>query len=300
MKKFYLDNQQLIAILFMILGMFCLSVNDVNVKWLNQKFPVWEVVFFRAFSGMIISIFLVLKFGIKTLKTTKPIAHLIRSFSAVATVVLYFFGLKFLQLSENVALAHSGPIIATVLAVPILGEKLGIKRLSAVVFGFIGVLIIVQPGSDLFKIESLLPIGSAVFMAFSYLSLRFIMKTDSSISIIFYYSLALLTTSILFFPADFKIPNNLELALLLGLGVMGSLGHYFLSQAAKRADTAIITPFEYSAFIWVIILGYIVFGEIPSSTVLLGGIIIIISGIYIIYREKFNTNRIIKKEPFNV
>ena len=300
MKKFYINNQQLIGILFMILGMFCLSVNDVNVKWLNQKFPVWEVIFFRAFSGMIISILLVLKFGIKTLKTTKPIAHLIRSFSAVATVVLYFFGLKFLLLSENVALAHSGPIIATILAVPILGEKLGIKRLAAVILGFIGVLVIVQPGSDLFKIESLLPIGSAVFMAFSYLSLRFIMKTDSSISIIFYYSLALLTTAILFFPSDFKIPNSIELIFLLSLGVMGSLGHYFLSQAAKRAETAIITPFEYSAFIWVIILGYIIFGEIPRATVLFGGFLIIVSGIYIIYRERINTNQVVKKEPFNV
>tara|TARA_B100000686_G_scaffold304884_1_gene342870 strand:+ start:258 stop:536 length:279 start_codon:yes stop_codon:yes gene_type:complete len=92
MKSFFINNQQIIAILFMIIGMFCLSVNDVNVKWLNQKYPVWEVLFFRAFSGIVISLILVLKFGIKTLKTTKPIAHLVRSLSAVVTVVLYFLG----------------------------------------------------------------------------------------------------------------------------------------------------------------------------------------------------------------
>ena len=272
----------------MIIAMFCLSVNDVNVKWLSKEYPVWEIVFFRAFSGLIISFFLIMKFGIKSIKTKKPIAHTVRAISAVGCVVFYFFGLKFLMLSENNALAHSGPIIATVLAVPILGEKLGIKRLLAVIFGFVGVLVIVQPGTSLFKIESFLPITSAIFMAFSYISLRFIMKTDSSISIIFYYSLALFFTSIIFFPNNFLFPSLIDLIPLFSLGIMGSLGHYFMSQAAKRAETAVITPFEYSAFLWVIILGYLFLNEIPTSTILAGGLIIVTSGIYIIYREKLN------------
>ena len=229
-----------------------------------------------------------MRFGIATLKTKKPIAHTIRALSAVACVVFYFFGLKFLLVSESSALAHTAPIIATVLAVPILGEKLGIRRFFAVLFGFTGVIIIVQPGSDLFKIESLLPIISAVFMAFSYLSLRFIMKTDSSISIIFYYSFALLVTTIIFFPSDFIFPSLINLIPLFSLGIMGSLGHYFMSQAAKRADTAVITPFEYTAFLWAIILAYVFLGEIPNKTIIFGGILIVMSGIYIIYREKNN------------
>tara|TARA_B100001123_G_scaffold207065_1_gene234512 strand:+ start:96 stop:983 length:888 start_codon:yes stop_codon:yes gene_type:complete len=288
MKEHNNNNLQLIAISFMILGMFFLSINDVTVKWLSKEYPIWEIVFFRAISGMIISIGLVMRFGIATLKTKKPIAHTIRALSAVACVVFYFFGLKFLLVSESSALAHTAPIIATVLAVPILGEKLGMKRFFAVIFGFIGVLIIVQPGTDLFKIESLLPIISAVFMAFSYLSLRFIMKTDSSISIIFYYSFALLMTTIIFFPSDFVFPSLINLIPLFSLGIMGSLGHYFMSQAAKRADTAVITPFEYTAFLWAIILAYVFLGEIPNKTIILGGILIIMSGIYIIYREKNN------------
>ena len=288
MKNLIINNQQLMGIFLMIIAMFCLSVNDVNVKWLSKDYPVWEIVFFRAFSGLIISFCLIIKFGINSIKTKKPIAHIIRATSAVGCVVFYFFGLKFLMLSENNALAHSGPIIATVLAVPILGEKLGIKRLLAVIFGFVGVLIIVQPGTSLFKIESFLPITSAIFMAFSYISLRFIMKTDSSISIIFYYSLALFITSIIFFPHNFLFPSLIDLIPLFSLGIMGSLGHYFMSQAAKRAETAVITPFEYSAFLWVIILGYLFLNEIPTSTILAGGLIIVTSGIYIIYREKLN------------
>ena len=131
----------------MIAGMFCLSVNDVLVKGLTRNFPIWEIIFFRAFSGVLISLALVAWFGWKKLKTKKPIGHFIRAFSSVACVVFYFFGIKFLLLSENQAIVHVAPIIATILAVPILGEKLGLHRISAVILGFIGVLIIVKPGS---------------------------------------------------------------------------------------------------------------------------------------------------------
>ena len=295
MKSLVINNKKILAILFMVLGMFCLGVNDVNVKWLNQDYPVWEVIFFRGISGMIISLGLVMRFGIKTLKTNKPVAHTIRSLSAVVCVIFYFFGLKFLALSENNALAHSAPIIACVLAVPILGEKLGIRRLIAVIIGFSGVIFIVQPGSGIFKLASLLPVASAISMAVSYISLRFIMKTDSSVSIIFYYSVALFITTIIFFPSDFKFPPLIHLLPLFSLGVMGSLGHYFISQAAKRADTVVITPFQYTSFIWVIIMGYIFYNEIPSRIVVFGGLLIFISGIYIMYREHIKNKQFVKE-----
>ena len=248
----------------MTLAMFCLSVNDVLVKGLSSAYPIWEVIFFRAFSGVIISIILIVFFGWQTLKTKKPLGHLTRAFSSVACVVFYFFGLKYLMLSENVAIVHSAPILATLLACPILGEKLGITPYCCCCLGFIGVLIIVKPGSDLFKIESLFPLAAAFFMAISYLATRFLMSTESSVSIIFYYSLALLITSLIFFPNDFVIPSLFNLIPLMGLGVMGSLGHYFMSQAAKSAEVVVITPFEYTSFIFLGIMGYFFYNEIPG------------------------------------
>ena len=121
------------------------------------------------------------------------------------------------------------------------------------------------------------------------------MKTDSSVSIIFYYSLALVITTIIFFPSDFKFPPMIHLLPLFSLGVMGSFGHYFISQAAKHADTVVITPFQYSSFIWVIIMGYIFYDEIPSRIVILGGLLIIISGVYIVYREHIKNKKIIRE-----
>ncbi|MDC0140912.1 DMT family transporter [Pelagibacteraceae bacterium] len=279
-------NKNLLGILLMTLGMFSLSINDIIYKNLTMNFPVWEAVFFRAFSGSIISLYLVYHSGINSIKTKKPVRHFVRAFSAVGCVVLYIFGIKYLLLSENIAIAHSAPIIAALLAVPILGEKIGMHRILAITIGFLGVLVIIKPGTDLFQLKSLLPIGSALFMASVYLTTRSLMNTESSTSIVFYYSFALLFTSLIFFPSDFVIPDIFNLILALSLGIMGSMGHFFMSQAARHADVAVTSPFEYSSFIFVGLMGYFFFYEIPSNTVILGGILIIISGVYVAYRER--------------
>ncbi len=279
-------NKNLLGILLMTLGMLSLSINDIIYKNLTMNFPVWEAVFFRAFSGSIISLYLVYHSGINSIKTKKPVRHFVRAFSAVGCVVLYIFGIKYLLLSENIAIAHSAPIIAALLAVPILGEKIGIHRILAIIIGFVGVLVIIKPGTDLFQLKSLLPIGSALFMASVYLTTRSLMNTESSTSIVFYYSFALLFTSLIFFPSDFVIPDTFNLILALSLGIMGSMGHYFMSQAARHADVAVTSPFEYSSFIFVGLMGYFFFYEIPSNSVIIGGILIIISGVYVAYRER--------------
>jgi len=279
-------NKNLLGILLMTLGMFSLSINDIIYKNLTMNFPVWEAVFFRAFSGSIISLYLVYHSGINSIKTKKPVRHFVRAFSAVGCVVLYIFGIKYLLLSENIAIAHSAPIIAALLAVPILGEKIGIHRILAITIGFVGVLVIIKPGTDLFQLKSLLPIGSALFMASVYLTTRSLMNTESSTSIVFYYSFALLITSLIFFPSDFIIPDTFNLILALSLGIMGSMGHFFMSQAARHADVAVTSPFEYSSFIFVGLMGYFFFYEIPSNSVIIGGVLIIISGVYVAYRER--------------
>ena len=279
-------NKNLLGILLMTLGMLSLSINDIIYKNLTMNFPVWEAVFFRAFSGSIISLYLVYHSGINSIKTKKPVRHFVRAFSAVGCVVLYIFGIKYLLLSENIAIAHSAPIIAALLAVPILGEKIGIHRILAITIGFVGVLVIIKPGTELFQLKSLLPIGSALFMASVYLTTRSLMNTESSTSIVFYYSFALLFTSLIFFPSDFVIPDIFNLILALSLGIMGSMGHFFMSQAARHADVAVTSPFEYSSFIFVGLMGYFFFYEIPSNSVILGGILIIISGVYVAYRER--------------
>ena len=278
----------------MIIAMFSLSINDIIYKNLSFNFPVWEAVFFRALSGTIISLLLIYFSGVKTLKTKKPVRHLVRAFSAVGCVVFYIYGIKHLLLSENIAIAHSAPIIAAVLAVPILGEKIGIQRTIAILIGFVGVLIIIKPGTDFFNLKSLLPMASALFMASVYLTTRSLMSTESSVSIVFYYSIALLFTSLIFFPDNFIIPDTFNLICSLSLGIMGSAGHFFMSKAAKYADVAVTSPFEYTSFIFVGIMAYFFYNEIPNSSIIIGSLLIIVASIYIAYRE----NKIeVKEKP---
>ena len=276
----------------MIAGTFSLGSNDILVKGLSFDFPIWEIVFFRALSGVIISIFLIIFFGYSRLKTKKPVAHVIRAFSSVGCVVLFFFGIKFLLLSENQAIFHTAPIIASLLAIPVLGEKFGFHRMTAILIGFLGTLIILKPGTGLFDIYSLIPLASAFFMASAYLATRYLMSTESSIAIIFYYSVALLFTSLFFFPSNFIIPNLLETILLSLTGVIGSLGHFFLSQAAKNAEVMVVTPFEYTSFIFVTVLAYFFYNQIPDITIYIGAIFIVISGIYIVYQEQKQIEKI--------
>ena len=285
-------NRSILGIIFMIAGTFSLGSNDILVKGLSFDFPIWEIVFFRALSGVIISIFLIIFFGYSRLKTKKPVAHLIRAFSSVGCVVLFFFGIKFLLLSENQAIFHTAPIIASLLAIPVLGEKFGFHRMIAILIGFLGTLIILKPGSSLFDIYSLIPLASAFFMASAYLATRYLMSTESSIAIIFYYSVALLFTSLFFFPSNFIIPNLLETILLSLTGVIGSLGHFFLSQAAKNAEVMVVTPFEYTSFIFVTVLAYFFYNQIPDITIYIGAIFIVISGIYIVYQEQKQIEKI--------
>ena len=281
-------NKNLLGILCMCIAMFSLGINDIIYKNLSFNFPVWEAVFFRALSGVIISLILIFFSGVQSLKTKKPIRHFVRAFSAVGCVVLYVYGIKYLLLAENMAIAHIAPIIAALLAIPILGEKIGIYRVIAIFIGFVGVLIIVKPGSNVFNAVSLFPLGSALFMASVYISTRSLMTTESSVSIVFYYSSALLITSIIFFPDKFIMPDTFNLVCAMSLGIMGSSGHFFMSKAAKYADVAVTSPFEYTSFIFVGVMAYLFYGEIPNSSIIVGGILIIMASIFIAYRERKN------------
>ena len=272
----------------MTIAMFSLSVNDIIYKNLSFNFPVWEAVFFRALSGTVISLILVYFSGINSLKTKKPIRQFVRAFSAVGSVIFYIFGIKYLLLTENMAIAHSAPIIAALLAIPILGEKIGLHRGIAILIGFIGVLIIVKPGTDVFSLKSLLPLASGLFMASVYLTTRSLMDTETSSSIVFYYSISLLFTSLVFFPDNFIIPDIFNLICAMSLGIMGSLGHFFMSKAAKYADVSVTSPFEYTSFIFLGVMAFIFYKEIPNSSVIIGGILIVLASVYIAYRENKN------------
>ena len=158
-------------------------------------------------------------------------------------------------------------------------------RFIAVLFGFIGVLIVVKPGEGLFSLTSLVPVLGAFFVGIAYVTTRSIMKIDNVYATVFYYSLGLLILSLIFFPKNYISPSLFMFVLLSTTGVLSVTSHYLFALSVKFGEVSSVAPLEYTAFIWTGLLGYFIFNQIPSLMIICGGIIIIVSGIYLIRVE---------------
>ncbi len=258
--------------------------------------PTGEIVFSRSLFALIP---LVVYFGLRgrlsgALRTRNLKGHLKRTVAGGMAMVLWFSALKLLPLPEALAIGFAAPIITLVLAVAMLGETMRIHRWSAAVVGFLGVLVILWPRlaaldqglmSDGATVGALLALGSAFCVALAMIQIRELVATESTQSIIFYFTLAIMVLSLASAPFGWAVPNAFEAALLVGAGVFGGVGQIFLTECYRHADASTIAPFEYASMIWGLAIGFVVFAEVPSVTVLAGATLVIAAGLFIIYRE---------------
>jgi len=274
------------GITLMIAGVFVMSVMDMMIKWMSADYPSIEIVFFRTLFGLI-PLFAIVYWtgGIRQLRSRRWKLQLARGVAGTGATVGFFFALGKLELAEVVALAFASPLFVTALSVPLLGEKVGIRRVSAVLVGFVGVLIIVRPGADVFSPYALLPIGASFCFAMAMVLGRRLSSTDSSVSIVFYTTLSALAVSAIGTPSVWVMPVQADWGLLAALGLLGGCGQFLVTSAFRAAPAAIVAPFEYSALIWATLFGYLFWSEVPDAMTLLGGAIVIAAGLYIGYRE---------------
>ena len=270
----------------MLLLALLISINGAVTKKLLDAFPQWEVIFFNALTCFIVSVILILIKGVNNLKVKNIPKHFIRVFSMAFAFIIYVFSIKKFFILEVMAIYNFAPVLSTILAILFLKEKFNISRFIAVLFGFIGVLFIIKPGASFFTLMTLIPILGAFFVATAYVTTRSIMKIDNVYATVFYYSLGLLILSLFFFPKNFVLPSLSFLALLSIAGFLSVVSHYLFALSVKYGEVSSVAPLEYTAFIWTGLLGYFLFNEIPNLTIILGGIIVIVSGIYLIRVEK--------------
>ena len=282
MKK--ITNINLGRILMLTLALL-ISINGVLTKILLNIFPQWEIIFFNALTCLIVSLIIILFKGANNFKVQNIPKHFIRVFSMAIAFIIYVFSIQKIFIVEVMAIYNFAPVISTVLAIFFLKEKFNILRFIAVLFGFVGVLIIIKPGEGLFSLTSLLPILGAFFVGIAYVTTRSIMKIDNVYATVFYYSVGLLILSLVFFPKNFILPSLYLLLLLLLTGLLSIISHYLFALSVKFGEVNSVAPLEYTAFIWTGLLGYLVFNQIPNLMVIFGGVIIIISGIYLIRVE---------------
>jgi drug/metabolite transporter (DMT)-like permease len=212
--------------------------------------------------------------------------HLLRGLLGTTSGLLAFYAFSRLPLADAYAIIFATPLLITALSVPILGEAVGWRRWSAVVVGFIGVLVMLRPGVAPIGAGNLAALGAACAAACAVLLMRKLSVTETTTSIAFYSNVtAVVLTGIAFGPT-FVVPSLHDLALMATSGLLGGTALLVLIAAYRRSPAALVAPFQYSQMLWAILLGALIWGDLPEPAMLLGAAIVTASGLFILYRER--------------
>jgi drug/metabolite transporter (DMT)-like permease len=266
------------------------------IKESSKMVPAGEAVFFRSFFALpIIFGWLWLSGHMASgLKVVSFFDHFWRGLVGTLAMAFMFLGLGLLPLPEVTAISYSAPILTVVFAAAMLREKVRLIRFAAVFMGFIGVLIILYPRLSVISLEqkfsfeargALYVLLGATFMALAHIFIRKLTKTETASAIVFYFTISSCFWSALTMPFGWVIPNMFTFGILLLAGLLGGFGQIFLTTAYKYSEASMVAPFEYISILFAIVLGYFVFGELPTLTVLVGSLVVISAGILIIWRE---------------
>jgi drug/metabolite transporter (DMT)-like permease len=281
-------SNRLVGIGLMSITFLCFAVLDCGAKWLVQTLPVLQVVWLRfLFHALFSTALMVPKFGRGILRTRRPRLQFLRAMFLPVMTGLNFWALQYLQLAETGSIQFSVPIIIALIAAPMLGERMDRARWAAIAVGFVGVLIIVRPGTQGFHPALLLSIINAFLYALFNLMTRQLAAHDSPETTQFFSSIGATLVITPFALAAWQAPPGvLQWTILVLIGISGGLGHYMLALAHRYAPASVLAPFLYQQIIWMVLLGFLVFGDVPDAAVVVGAAIVISSGGYLLYRER--------------
>lgn len=225
------------------------------------------------------------------LKTQAPLGHAWRGIAGSLAMGMGFAGLHYLPLPEVTAIRFTTPLIMVVLAALFLGERVRLIRISAVLVGFCGVVIILLPklglsSGDAQVLGAALVLGSAICAALAQVAIKSMASTETTAAIVFYFSATATVLSLVTLPFGWAVPDGRELALMIGAGLIGGVGQIFLTASYRFADASILAPFTYVSMLWALLIGIVAFAEWPTPTMLFGAGLIIAAGIAIVLRER--------------
>ncbi len=265
----------------------CFTGIDTSAKYLNQFMDTLQVVWARYLGAFLIGFLFVNPFTPGLTRTERPWVQFGRSILLLLSTVLNIFALRYLQLDETMSILFATPLLVAALSIPLLGESIGPRRWAAIIVGFLGILIITRPGLGNMHPAALLTVLGTICYALYSISTRVLSATDSSGTTLFYSSLFGAAAMSAILPFVWSWPGGpVQIAVLVIMGAFGALGHYFLILAHRLAPASILAPFIYTQMIWVVISGYLVFNDLPTRWTLLGGGVVIASGLYLLYRER--------------
>lgn len=267
-------------------AVFLFSIMGVLVKGLGDSYPTSQIIFFRSLPALLpLLLYLPHQGGWNALKTRRPDLQVLRAGLGIASMFAGFYALSQLDFASYVTITFSAPLFGTLLAIPFLGEKVGIRRLTAVLIGFSGVLLAAAPDGSGISPYALLALGAALAYGSIMVVMRKLGGIDRSAATVFYFTFAGVLVGGGLMAFEWVTPSLVDLVLLIGIGLVGGVAQIFMTEAFRQAPTAVIAPFDYTAMVWAIGFGFLVFGSIPSTQVLSGAGIICCAGLFILYRE---------------
>ena len=269
----------------MFISVCAFSLMDLIVKW-SDSYPLGQVLFFRGFFGMVIYFFLIPKDRIKNFYYTKrPGLHLLRCSSGLIALIAIFIALRNLPLATVVSISFAAPIFTTIFSIFLLSEKVGLYRWLAVLVGFIGIIIITEPGLTNFNLYFIFPIIFCLGLSYVAIAIRQLSTTEPVWLISLNFSAMITLASFFTIPYGWIMPDFRDFILLSLIGVFGGVANLWLSQSYKFSEVSLVTPLKYLALVFAIIFGYFIWDEIPTIKTLFGALLVIISSIVIFRRE---------------
>jgi drug/metabolite transporter (DMT)-like permease len=281
-------RQRLIGIALMCAAVALFAVLDTIAKYLNTQMDSLQIAWARYTSAFVLTLIVSNPLTHRDLlRSASPKLQIVRSLLLVASTVLNFLALRWLQLDEALSIIFTFPFIVAIASGPMLGEWLGWRRWCAICFGFGGVLLITRPGFGGMHPAALLSLAATVCYGLYAVITRIVSRVDSNQTSLFYANCIGALVMLPVIPFVWQAPANWVIALMLvAIGVFGSAGHFCLIAGHRLAPAAVLSPFVYTQLIWVVILGYLVFDHVPNHWTMAGAAMVVGSGLYLLYRER--------------
>ncbi len=279
-------RQAALGIGLMVVAVGCFASMNMFVKMVGPDYHPLEAVFFRnTLAALMVIPFMLYTGGVATFKTKRPFGHAARALIGVAGNASFFAAYAHIALADGMAVAMSVPIFASLFAIPLLGERVGWHRWVAILIGFGGVLIALNPTAGAVSVGSLFALSGTLCWATTIIFVRKLSTTESPYTIVFYYMLTGSVIATCVMPWVWVTPTQEALVYYLGAGLVGALGQIAMTYALKLAPASVVSPFEYTQIAWAMMYDIVLWGVVPASTTLIGAAVVIVTGLYIFRRE---------------
>ncbi|SEG57405.1 DMT family transporter [Bosea lathyri] len=279
-------NNALAGILMMLFGILLFSINDVMGKWLVATYTVGQLLLLRSTAALVVLVPFVFKQGLhRTLKPERPWLQALRVAFGSGEVALFYLAVSYLPLADTMTIWLAAPVWAVILAALLLGEKVDFARWLAVAAGFIGVAIALNPSSASLSMPALVALlGSFLFAAMMIAGRQ--LRGTPDVTLVAWQTLGALIMGLVLLPFGWVTPSLADTALLGLLGIIAMVAHLCVTRSLKLAEASVVVPYQYTLIVWALLFGWLIFGDWPTTTMLVGAALIIAAGIALLILER--------------